>query len=855
VTAERDPRPGRGERARPARARPAAGVVGWSRVVLGRIWGLVAGHPILGLCLLLAGLDLILVYPAVLGGRVLAPEDSLFFNPPLSALRPAGLLHPSNYLLGDAVQVFHPDLEWARSMVRAGHLPLWDPYVFGGWPVFASQQTAMLYPLNLLAYVMPFFASVGVTVVLKTLLAGAGAWWLCRRLHLGRPAALIAALAYSLGSYFVIWLEHPHTNIYALIPWLLGAIDLICKRRRIGDAAMLAAIVGLCMLGGHPESSVIAGLAGAPFAAFCLTGPDAAGARRRCLLLIAGAVVVGVAGGAVMLVPGEQLADQAPRLARGGTAGLPDQSLLSALLPDLWGRPDSGFEVASAPANYAERTLYIGVLPLMLALVGLYRLRGRGQRFFVGLLAGAAVVSLHVPAVTGAIDGLPGLSFIALNRVLILVVLSLAILAGYGLERLLEADERERRVMFRLAAGLAVLPVLWLVRHGSLLHDLPRFSDLAPSLWGSSRTQAETGAGAVTRWALFAVGGLGVIGLLSRSLRRGRGRQTTLALALGVGLVAVDLLALNHGYHPAVPEAQAAPPATPSILLARAGQGSGRTIGFNEALIPNVSSRYLLRDPRGHGLPALGRYLALWNGLGGFGFEATRLRAGDGHVGRLLDDFGVTQLITRSQGSAPANAGLKLVARNRDAAVFRNSHALPRAYVATTWQAVAGQAAALTATEQSTADQLRAAPVVEEADPSPAPAPAAATAAAVPHGGTVAFVDDGDDVVALNVVAHADGYLVLLDSYYPGWKVTVDGRPGSIHPANEAFRGVPIRAGHHEVVFTYRPSSIVNAAWLSAGAWLAILAVLVAAGIARRRRRPPGRMRAPSLRRPRARTA
>jgi hypothetical protein len=472
----------------------------------------------------------------------------------------------------------------------------------------------------------------------------------------------------------------------------------------------------------------------------------------------------------------------------------------------------------------------------MLALVGLYRLRGRRQRFFVGLLVGAGVISIHVPVVTGAVDRLPGLSLVALNRALILVVLSLAVLAGFGLERLLEATERERRVMLRLAAGLACLPILWLVRHGALVHELPRFDDLVPSLWGSARTQADTGAGAVTRWALFALGSLGVIGLLTRALRRGRVRQASWALALGFGLVAVDLLALNHGYHPAIALARAEPAPTPSIVVARAGQGSGRTVGFNEALIPNVASRYLLRDPRGHGLPALGRYLALWNGLGGFGFEATRLRAGDGHIGRLLDDFGVTQLITRSQGSAPRDADLRLVARKPDGAVFSNPHALPRAYVATSWQAVGGQAAALTATEQSTADQLRAAPVIEDADPSPRPVPAAASAAAVPHGGTVAFEDDGDDVVALNVVARAEGYLVLLDSYYPGWKVTIDGRPGRVHPANEAFRGVPIAAGHHKVVFTYRPSSIVAAARLSA-----ILALLVLAVIARRRPRGPTR--------------
>lgn len=49
------------------------------------------------------------------------------------------------------------------------------------------------------------------------------------------------------------------------------------------------------------------------------------------------------------------------------------------------------------------------------------------------------------------------------------------------------------------------------------------------------------------------------------------------------------------------------------------------------------------------------------------------------------------------------------------------------------------------------------------------------------------------------------GYLVLLDSFYPGWRAYVDGREVEILQANYAFRAVEVQAGKHEVEFRYRP--------------------------------------------------
>jgi uncharacterized membrane protein YfhO len=86
---------------------------------------------------------------------------------------------------------------------------------------------------------------------------------------------------------------------------------------------------------------------------------------------------------------------------------------------------------------------------------------------------------------------------------------------------------------------------------------------------------------------------------------------------------------------------------------------------------------------------------------------------------------------------------------------------------------------------------------------------------------------DASSEVRLEAEASAPAYLLLTDTWYPGWRATVDENEVPIYRANLTFRALAVPAGHHQIVFRYQPESLrrglqVTALSLVLVAWLAI---------------------------------
>jgi hypothetical protein len=101
---------------------------------------------------------------------------------------------------------------------------------------------------------------------------------------------------------------------------------------------------------------------------------------------------------------------------------------------------------------------------------------------------------------------------------------------------------------------------------------------------------------------------------------------------------------------------------------------------------------------------------------------------------------------------------------------------------------------------------------------------AAGGAGAASESGSAHIVRDRPDAIDVAIAPTAPGWLVLADTFFPGWVARVDGRPREILRANVAFRAVAVQPGESTVEFRYEPFSF------RAGAVISVLAVAVLAG-------------------------
>jgi hypothetical protein len=753
-------------------------------------------------CVVLVVAVLVVLAPALFTGRVLAPEDNIYFEPPFDGLRaPLGLERPSNPELFDQYRQLHPDMLLARQELHSGELPGWNPFAGAGDPVWASEQHGVASPFEWPAMVLPFWQSLEWVAALKLLAAAVGMFLLLRRLGRSQPASVLGALAFALSSPIIDWLGHPHTNSYVLLPWLFLTIDLVASEGRWRDVVLLAATTGACMAGGHAPSAVMVAYISAAWAVFRFaTAPN-----PRRMALFAGGVVLGVGLAAVAVLPAVELSQHAGSAERNARGSL--QTLYSFVVPDYWGRPDR-VHTAASRVNYVERTGYFGTVPLILAAVGLaVRRPRRVQLFFIGLTLVSLAFAIKTP-LSSLASHLPLMSHVRLVRWVFGAAFGGAALAAFGLDAICERRPSPRVVGF--VATLLLLPLLVL----SVRHGLADAADTASALAGTAAQPVADAVrtAAVVRWTLF--GALAVAALVLVTRRKALGN----AAAVVVAAAGVELVAFSIGFQPAISRARVDPPAVAPVAYARAHVGHER-VGGGWVFGPNLAQRFGLRDARIYRSPPLRRRQDLWTALGGLGTDYALMSSS---ASRLADLFAVKYVFVENSRSTasghfrpvPGVPGL-----------VENVGAFPRAWLAYRWRSArdAHRALSLVAGHRD----LKAQPVIET--------PAHPDVAVPQAPDAVRFERDGMQEVTLRLNARAPGQLILGDMFYPGWKAFVDGHQTPIHAANVAFRAVAVPRGRHTVRFRYQPAVLAVGLWTSVASLLLIVLISIWLGMRRRR--------------------
>jgi hypothetical protein len=90
------------------------------------------------------------------------------------------------------------------------------------------------------------------------------------------------------------------------------------------------------------------------------------------------------------------------------------------------------------------------------------------------------------------------------------------------------------------------------------------------------------------------------------------------------------------------------------------------------------------------------------------------------------------------------------------------------------------------------------------------------------------IVKEEDNELDITANPSRPAYLVLSDTYYPGWRCYVDGNEQTIYRANFAMRAVLLRPGHHRIAFRFIPCSAVIGAGCSAATAIIVIVLLCA---------------------------
>ncbi len=351
----------------------------------------------------------------------------------------------------DVYSYFYPYRDYVSEALRAGRLPLWNPYLFMGSPLLANSQAAVLYPLNWPLLWLSPPKQVAWSIVLHVWLAGAGFYLFARQaVRLGRWASLAAAMIFALGGFLGAQVEHVNQlNASAWLPWLLLCIERAADPDHRGLRSRLAILAGglvvaLMLLAGHTQAAYIGLFGAAVYALLRGLGRPFRWNRLRRLGTLVLMGLVGAALAAAQLLPVLELSRLSVR-----SGGLPYREAVSfslspgmifkAFLPPLAWEPP-----------FSEYVAYIGLIGLALAAIGVWAALRRSpdegapehgissHRVVALILAALGVflaLGLYNPAYYLLYKLVPGISLFRVPaRWLFLYTFGAAILAGVGLD-------------------------------------------------------------------------------------------------------------------------------------------------------------------------------------------------------------------------------------------------------------------------------------------------------------------------------------------------------------------------------------------------------------------------------------
>ncbi len=770
---------------------------------------------------------------------------------------------------GDALFWFYPAYQFVAEQLKAGKLPLWNPYLYSGTPLFAQWQAGVFDPLNWLFLLGVTSRTMTAVQELAYAVALLGMFRYTRSLQFKRRASVVAAVIYALSGFAVARVIYPgFLHIFALTPLVLYTIERLRQRPAWRTAAFGAVIVAWQLFAAHPQPVVYCALLAAAYALFRINwkGNSWLAKLRTNRLFICQCALVYLGGAclaAIQVLPAIETARQSVRQAWPYELftfnSLHPVSLLVTLFP-FWHGQGRGFYQMDYWGTYwhqNEAQIYLGVIALSLACGGAYlawRARwGIGCFWCVTAVCGL-LLSLggYVGPLARLLYQVPLISqFRSPNRHWMEVVFAVSVLAGFAVDRLLcaeQAELRSRLVRVTRMTTLALTVVSTLVGGFVLWRKTA-----AEQIVLAAREMNRMSAG------FFQKGGpefylpiITAVLLCTALLLFLRWAQHTRWYAL----LLVVLLADYHLYAFCAPISNDEPKlealigrALPPTLAAK--QNEREPLRYQQMLSPatgefNPFWLYGHEFATGYD-PILNTRYKTFSGIdeAGRSYLPTILKAQD----HTLDVLNVRYVLVTPNFLKPdmqlSQVGLDDVTRWRELPndspirgfdqmkVYENLRALPRVWLVTQVQRIDNEYDQLRLIRGELQDALGQAfdpRKLALLEPHTAQQPWAQVmqqpAPAEPHG-TAQIIARANDRLLIEAEAATDSLLVLSEMAYPGWRARVDGQTVEWHRVNYILCGVPLKAGKHRVEFRYQPDIIKIGAVVSITTALALFGLVM----------------------------
>lgn len=778
-------------------------------------------HAVLWAALVHVVGTLVLCYPA-LAGRFLVNPDS------------------DQYIAGYAFR------EFAAHSLRTGHgFPLWNPYLFGGMPYVAAMSGDIFYPTFLLRMALPTDVAMTWSFIIHIILAGFFTYLFLRACRFAFLPALAGGLVYMMGGPISSYVSPGHDGklyVSALLPLVLF---LLVRGIRDGKAwtwGVTAFVVGLATLSPHPQLLQYLLLISGAFALWLAFTAERDGGRLdrpvaiRRLGLALGAVVLGLIMGAIQFLPVFEYVPWSPRA--GGLRGwdlavsysFPPEELVNTYIPQFtgildhyWGRNGIHF--------HSE---YLGAVVLVLAVLGLAAAwRGARRsfgRFWIVTGAVALIWSLggYTPFYHLVYAIVPGTKFFrAPSTMFFTVGLVIALLAAFGLERVLDAQVTRRYAAGWLIASAVVL-LLGVTGALSSMAEAIASTEVAELVHANA---PDLLLGAV-RTAIFTALAAGL--LFACAAGKVQARHTALIL---IALAGVDLWSVERLYWRFSPPASQvfAADATTQYVLQQPVPGrvwarplSAQFARHDPFLLGDALMVHGVRLVLGYHGNELGRYDQLVDKDEGYRAVASP------QVWKLLD---IRYLLTNVD-SLPVAGFTRVAGPAVDAAgTTLYLYALP-GDAQPAWVAPAIVKAADDAVLATVLDQRFDVRRVALFDTSAAVTGQHLTALpdTIPVTASVTRYDPGHIEIALSQPAPHGSALVVSENYYPGWHATVDGTPATVGRADYTLIGVALPDGARRIVLDYASATYERGKWITL-ATIPVMLLAFGAGIVTDRKR------------------